>query len=63
MPPTYIRQLQLDSLALPTELYIIWSELSRHKLSAPLDTALYSGPRNAIGLVAQCKLSGYVKLD
>ena len=43
-----------------TELYILWSELSRHKLSPTLATAHYSCPDNAIGLVAQCELSYYV---
>jgi len=32
------------------------------KLSPTLATAHYSCPDNAIGLVAQCELSGYVKL-
>ena len=46
-----------------TELYILcWSELGRRKLSPMLATAYYSCPDNAIGLVAQCELSGYVKL-
>jgi len=45
-----------------TELYILWSELSRRMLSPTLATAHYSGPDNAIGLVAQCELSGYVTL-
>jgi len=45
-----------------TELYIVWSELSRRKLSLTLATAHYSSPDNAIGLVAQCELSRYVKL-
>jgi len=46
-----------------TELYILcWSELSRRKLSPTLAIAYYSCPDNAIGLVAQCELSGYVKL-
>ena len=39
-----------------------WSELSRRKLSPTLATALYTSPDNAIGLVAKCELSGYVKL-
>ena len=37
-------------------------ELSRHKLSPTLATTHYSCPDNAIGLVAQCGLGGYVKL-
>jgi len=42
-----------------TELYILcWSELGRRKLSPTLATAYYSCPDNAIGLVAQCELSG-----
>jgi len=45
-----------------TELYILWSELSQRKLSPTLATAHYSRPDNAIGLVAQCELSRYVKL-
>ena len=44
-----------------TELYISWSELSRRKLSPTLATAHYC-PDDAIWLVAQCELSGYVKL-
>ena len=45
------------------ELYIpCWSQLSRRKLSPTSATAHYSSPDNVIGLVAQCKLSGYVKL-
>ena len=44
-----------------TELYILWSELSRRKLSPTLATAHYSCPDNAIELVAQCELSLYVK--
>jgi len=46
------------------ELHILrWSELSRRKLSPTLATAHhYSCPDNAIGLVAQCDLSEYVKL-
>ena len=47
---------------LTTELYILRSELSQHKLSLTLATAHFSSPDNAIGLVAQCKLSGHVKL-
>jgi len=47
---------------LTTELYILRSELSQRKLSPTLATAHYSSPDNAIGLVAQCELSGYVKL-
>ena len=44
-----------------TELYILcWSE---HKLSPTLATVHYSSPDNAIGLVAQCELSGYDKLE
>ena len=39
-----------------TKLYIIWSELCRRNLSPTLATA-----RN-VGLVAQCELSGCVKL-
>ena len=34
---------------------------SRRKLSLTLATARYSCTDNAIGLVAQCELSGYVK--
>ena len=46
-----------------TELYILWSELGRRKLSPTLMAAAhYSSPDNAIGLVAQCELSRYVKL-
>ena len=48
-----------------TELYILCSELSRRKLSPTLATTHYSClPDDAIGLVqvAQCELSGYVKL-
>ena len=45
-----------------TELYIVWCELSRGKLSPTLATAHYSSPDNAVGLVAQFVLSGYVKL-
>ena len=45
-----------------TELYILWSELSRHKLLPTLATALYSYPDNAIGLVAQCELGRCVNL-
>jgi len=43
-----------------TESYILWSELSRRKLSPTLATAHYTCPDNAIGLVAKCELSGYV---
>jgi len=46
-----------------TELYILWSELSRHKLLPTLAIAHYSCPDNAIGLVAQCGLGRYVELD
>jgi len=46
-----------------TELYILWSELSRRKLSPTLATDHHSFPDHAIGLVAQCELSGYVKLE
>jgi len=46
-----------------TELYSLRrSELSRRNLSPTLATAHYSSPDNAIGLVAQHELSGYVKL-
>jgi len=41
-----------------TELCIIWSELSRRKLSPTLATAHCSCSDNATGLVAQCELSG-----
>jgi len=44
-----------------TELYIPWSELNRRKLSPTLATAHYSWPDNAIGLIAQCELSRFVK--
>jgi len=43
-------------------IYLCWSKLSRRKLSPTLATAHYSCPDNAIGLVAQCELSEYVKL-
>ena len=36
-----------------TELYILWSELNRRKLSPTLATAHYSCPDNAIGLVGR----------
>jgi len=36
-----------------TESYILWSELSRHKLSQMLASAHYSCPDNAIGLVGR----------
>jgi len=42
---------------------ILWSELSRRKLSPTLATAHYSCPDNDIGLVAQCELSSYVILE
>ena len=43
-----------------TELNVqCWSELTRRKLSPMLATAHHSGPDSAI---AQCELSGYVKL-
>jgi len=46
-----------------TELYILyWSELSRRKLSPTSASAHYSSSDNAVGLVVQCELSGYVKL-
>jgi len=45
-----------------TELYILWSELSWDELSPTLAATHYSCPDNTIGLVAQCELSGYVKL-
>ena len=45
-----------------TELYILWSERNRCRLSPTLAAAHYSCPDNAIGLVAQCELSGYVRL-
>jgi len=45
------------------ELHILWSELSRHKLSLMLATAHCSSPDNDIGLIAQCELSRYVKWD
>ena len=45
-----------------TELCILWSELSQCKLSPTLATTHYSSHDHAIGLVAQCELSGYVKL-
>ena len=35
------------------ELYILWSELSRHKLSPTLASAQYSCPDSAIGLVGR----------
>jgi len=35
----------------------------RHTLSPTSATTHYSSPDNAIGLVAQYKLSGYVRLD
>ena len=43
-----------------TELYILWSELSRRKQSPTFATTRYSCPDNAIELVAQSELSGYV---
>jgi len=56
-----LRDVMMSAAA--TELYILWSELSwRRKLSPTLATAEYSCPGNAIGLVAQCKHNGYVKL-
>ena len=36
-----------------TELYILWSELSRRKLSPTLTSAHYSCPDNATGLVGR----------
>jgi len=39
------------------ELYILWSELNRRKLSPTLATA-HSCPDNAIGLVAHVNLAG-----
>jgi len=49
--------------SLPTELYILWRQHSRCKLSPTSATAHYSSPDvNAIWLVAQCELSGYVTL-
>jgi len=46
-----------------TELYILcWSELSLRKQSPTSATAHYFSPDNAIWLVAQCELSGYVRL-
>jgi len=36
-----------------TELYIPWSDLSRHKLSSTLASAQYSCPEYAIGLVGR----------
>ena len=36
-----------------TELYILWSELSRRELSSTLATAHYSCPDNAIGLAGR----------
>jgi len=36
----------------PSELHILWSELSQRKLSPTLATADYSCPDNVIGLVA-----------
>jgi len=43
-----------------TELNVLcWSELTRRKLSPMLAPAHHSGPDSAI---AQCELSGYVKL-
>jgi len=45
-----------------SELYTVWSELSRRKLSPTSATAHYCCPNNAIGLLAQCELSGHVKL-
>jgi len=36
-----------------TELYILWSDLSRHKLSLTLASAQYSCPEYAIGLVGR----------
>ena len=56
------RTLEGYQRATSTELYILWSELSRRKLSPTLATAHYSCPDNASGLVAKCELSGYVKL-
>ena len=41
---------------------LYWSELSWHKLSPTSATAQYSSPDNAIGLVAQCELSGHDKV-
>jgi len=40
-------------------MYILWNKISRRKLSPTLATAHYTCPDNTIGLVAQCKLSGY----
>jgi len=45
------------------DIYSVGGEHSRRKLSPMLATAHYSCPDNAVGLVAQCELSGYVKLD
>jgi len=45
------------------ELYILWSKLRWHKLSPTLATSHYYSPDNAIGLVVQSELSGYVRLD
>ena len=60
-----ILDLHIDfSLAPCTELNILcWSELSRRKLSPMSAAAYYFSPNNTIGLVAQCELSGHVKLE
>ena len=44
-----------------TELCVLWSELSRRKLSTTLATAHCSCPENAIGLVAHCELTQRVR--
>ena len=38
---------------------LYWSALSWHKLSLTLATAHYSSLDNAVGLIAQCELSGH----
>ena len=62
--PVHVLMLSVQAVrCLPTELHILcWSELGRLKLSPMLATAHYSWPDSAVGLVAQCELSGYIKL-
>ena len=46
-----IRQMALMCTPPTTELYILWSELSRRKL-LPTAIAHYYSPENAVGMVA-----------
>jgi len=45
-----------------TELYILWTELSRRKLSPALATAHYSCPDNAVEVIANVNSASVLNL-